>query len=428
VTHIDAGRDERTHRWPHALPDGSAVLFTCDSEASTEYYDDARIEAVRPSSGERKTLIEGSSQAWYSPSGHLVFARGGSIFAVPFDARKMEVQGSPVQVIQGVATDVGSGAVQFTMSTSGSALWTPGGTTASYDLVWLDAHGAESSAPIPPAPYNELALSPDGKRVALVGGQGGIADLWVADLERGGMTRLTFNEYVQSPVWSPDGSRIAYGTRIQGRNDNSWNISWKAADGSREAELLFAGQRAHIPTAFTPDGRTLIFDALNADGSAREIWMMPLDGSKHATVLVGGGFFKAEGTISPDGRWLAYVSNEGGQASVFVRPFPTGDGRWQISTPNGIEPHWSRDGRELTYRADGVLYRVPIDTSKGFSARRPERLFDRLASGAGVRTYSWSPDGSKFLTFRSSDRKSSLRTLYLDLGFSERLESLAARK
>ena len=428
VTHIDAGRDERTHRWPYALPDGSAVLFTCDSEASTEYYDDARIEAVRPSTGERKALVEGSSQAWYSPSGHLVFARGGSLFAVPFDARTLEVHGSPVQVVQGVATDVGSGAVQFTVTRSGQALWTPGGTSASYDLVWLDQHGAESSAPIPPAPYNELALSPDGKRVALVGGQGGIADLWVADLERGGMTRLTFNEYVQSPVWSPDGSRIAYGTRIQGRNDNSWNIAWKPADGSREAELLFAGQRAHIPTAFTPDGRTLVFDALTADGTAREIWMMPLDGSKHATVLVGGGFTKAEAVISPDGRWLAYVSNEGGQASVFVRPFPGGDGRWQISTPNGVEPQWSRNGRELFYRADAILYRVAIDTSKGFSAGRPERLFDRLASGSSVRTYSWSADGPKFLTFRSSDRRSSLRTLYLDLGFSDRLEALTARK
>ncbi len=428
VTRLDEARGERTHRWPQALPDGGAVLFTCDTQASTEYYDDARVEAVRPATGERNVLVEGSSQGWYSPGGHLVFARSGALYAVALDARSLEVRGAPVQVVQGVATDVGSGAVQFAAAQSGAAVWSPGGSTASYQVVWVDDSLAETAAPIPPAPYNELALSPDGRRLALVGGQGGISDLWVADLDRGGMTRLTFGEFVANPVWTPDGSRIAYGTRLQGRKGNTWQIVWKPADGSREPEILVEGERGHLPSAFSPDGRILVYDALNAAATSRDIWMIPLAGPRDPRPLVAGAFMKSEAVISPDGRWLAYVSDEAGQAGVFVRPFPGGDGRWQISTPQGVEPQWSRDGRELFYRADSALYRVPIESARSFSAGRPERLFDRVASGTRVRTYSPAAHGSRFLTFRSSEGGGSLRTLHLDLGFASRLEALTARR
>ena len=201
-----------------------------------------------------------------------------------------------------------------------------------------------------------------------------------------------------------------------------------APDGSREAEMLVEGERGHIPSSFSPDGRALIYDALRPDATARDIWMLPLDGPRRPSALVAGAFMKSEGVLSPDGRWLAYVSDEGGQASVFVRPFPTGDGRWQISTPSGSEPRWSHDGRELFYRVDAALYRVPVETARSFSAGRPERRFDRVASGAGAYTYSPTPDGSRFLTFRSSEGVGSLRTLYLDLGFAARLKALATKQ
>ncbi len=431
VTSLDAARDERTHRWPQALP-GGAVLFTSDSQGSTEYYDDARIEAVRPGSGERAVLVEGSSQAWYAPGGQLLFARGGSIYSVAFDPGSLKLRGAPVLAVQGVATDVGAGAVQFAVSGSGAALWTPGGTTASYQILWVDRENVETRLSIPPAPYNELALSPDGKRLALVGGQGGVSDLWVADLERGALTRLTFGEFVTGPVWSPDGTRIAYGTRPQGRSDNLWQIVWKPADGSRDAELLFEGQRSHYPTSFAPDGSALVYYAANAQATAQDIWMLPLTPSvgqaRKPSLLLGGPFRKAEAVISPDGRWMAYVSYEGGRESVFVRPFPAGDGRWQISTPNGIEPRWSRDGRELYYRVDAVLYRVSVEASRGFVAGRPERLFDRVASGSSVHTYAPDPAGAKFVTFRSPEGEGSLRTLYLDLGFGHRLGELTSSR
>jgi len=424
VTKLDNARGERTHRWPDALPDGKAILFTCDDQASTEYYDDSRIEAVRIATGERKVLVEGASMARFAPSGHLVFARGGSLYAVRFDPDSLTVTGSPVQVAQGIATDVSTGAVEFALAENGSAVWVPGEADVSWKQLWVDRHGVESSVAIPPAQYNELALSPDGKHVALTGGQGGLSDLWVYDVERDSTTRLTVGQFASGPVWSPDGSRIAFGTRLQGpkSQNNTWQIVWKKADGSQEQEVLFEGERSHLPSSFTPDGRSLLFDAPGADVTNRDISLLPLFGTRKPQPVVSGSFSESMGVVSPDGRLLAYVSNEGGQPAVFVRPFPTGDGRWQISTPQGTEPRWSADGKELFYRWAGVINVVPIDTRHGFTPGRPDRLFDRVAtSGGGVHTYDVAPDGKRIFTFRTPMGMGTMRTINLDLGFARRV-------
>ncbi len=425
VTRPDQKRDERTHRWPEVLP-GDALIFTCDTGASTEYYDDARIEALRLSTGERKLLIESASMARYSASGQLVFARGGSLFAVPFDPRSLSLRGSPVKVLDGVATDVGSGAVQFALSASGALLWTPGGSTASYELVWVDRQGAETKTQLAPAPYNEVALSRDGTRVALVGGQGGVSDLWVADLQRGVVTRLTFGEWVTRPVFTPDGSRIAYGTRPQGGPGNRSQVVWQPADGSRPAEVLVEGERGHVPSAFTPDGRGLVYDVNQLKGLGRDVFLLPLAPPRKPLPLVEGPFMKSQAVVSPDGRWLAYVSNESGQLGVYVRPFPSGEGRYQVSDAQGTEPRWSQDGRELFYRSRNVLERVAIEAGREFHAGKPEPLFDRMATGALVSTYAPSPDGKRFFTFRSSGGVGSRTAVALDLGFAQRLSKGAS--
>ena len=423
VTRLDAARDERTHRWPEAIPGADAVLYTSDTASSSEYYDDARIEVVRPSSGAHKVLVENASIGRYSPSGHLVFARGGALYAVPLDLRALEVRGEPVKVVDGVATDVGSGAVQFALAPSGSLLYVPGASFASWDLVWVDRQAGETKAPIPAAPYNEAALSPDGTRVALVGGLGGVSDLWVADLERASVTRLTFGEYTSRPVWSPDGSMLAYAKRPQGGRGNRWQIVLKPADGSQAGEVLHGEERGRTPSSFTPDGKSLLFDALDSKGLQRDIWMLQVAAPRQPVKLVEGPFMKELAVVSPDGRWLAYVSDEGGQQGVYVRPFPSGAGRFQISTGLGTEPRWSRDGRELFYRSADVVNRVSIDTRRGFVASRPQPLFDRAATGGTVMTYAPAPDGSRFFTFRSSAGAASRRALALDPGFAARLSA-----
>jgi serine/threonine-protein kinase len=422
VTRLDASRDERTHRWP-AVFAGGGVLFTSDTAASTEYYDDARIEAVRPATGERRVLIENASMARYAGSGHLVFARGGSLFAVGFDPRSLQVKGSPVKVLDGVATDVASGAVQFALSASGALLWAPGEGRGHFELVWVDRQGKETKSPIEPGAYNEVAVSPEGTHVALVGGQGGVSDLWVADLQRDVITRLTTGESVQRPVFSPDGSRIAYGTKPQGARGNRWQIVWKPADGSRPAETLVEGERNHVPSSFTPDGRFLIYDAIQATAAGRDMFLLPLSPPREPRPLLVGPFTKFHGTVSPDGRWLAYVSDESGQLVVYVRPFPSGEGRYQVSAGSGTEPRWGRDGRALFYRSGNVLHRVTVETGERFRAGKPEALFDRVATGALVATYAPAADGSRFFTFRQPQATGASIAVALDLGFARRLEA-----
>ena len=429
VTRLDPSRDERTHRWPQALPDGSAVLFTCDTSVSTEYYDDARIEAVRPATGERKVLVEGASQARYGSGGKLVFARGGSLFAVGFDPRKLETRGTPEPVVQGVATDVGSGSVQFALSASGAAIWAPGSLTSQYRLCWVDRNGAETPVPVPPEPYNEAELSPDGKRVALTGGQGGSSDLWVADLERGTRTRLTVGQVVANPVWTRDGARIAYLTRQRTGPTRHWQIFWTPADGSRNAELLIESEHTLSPSGFTPDSAKLIYGVGKSDGSSSphdvealgmDIYLLPVTGARKPELLLSDGFATRGAVVSSDGRWVAYGANEGGQQNIFVRPFPTGEGRWQVSTAAAFEPRWALDQREIYYRSGAELYRVPIETAHGFSAGKPEMVIDRVSTAGIVHTYGLAPDGRIF-TPRSPEGRGSARTIDLDLGFAARL-------
>ena len=330
-------------------------------------------------------------------------------------------------VAQGVATNVGSGAVQFSIAQSGAALWSPGGLSASYGVVWVDRKGVESPVDIPPGPYNELSLSPDGTRLALVGGPGGISDLWVADLARGALTRLTSGEHVRTPTWTPDGTRLAYAIVLEGAGEGRMRIDWRPADGSRGPETLVKEGAGAYPSSFTPDGRTLVYEQFE-DASASTILALPVSGGGRARALTEGPHAHTAGSVSPDGHWLAYVSDESGQSNIYVRPYPEGPGRWQISTLVGVEPHWSHDGRELYYRADAVLYRVSIETSRGFTAGRPERFLDRVSSGSEIHSYSFSPDGSRLVTLRTPEGSGARRVLYLDLGFASRLDSSAGGK
>jgi serine/threonine-protein kinase len=426
VTQLDNDRAERTHRWPDVLPDGSAVIFTSDTQASTEYYDDARIEAVRLATGERVVLVDGASQARYLASGHLIFARSGALFAVPFDRRALEVKGGPVQVTQGVSTIVGTGAAQFAVSENGAALWIPGGAgTGLWLPVWINRDGSVTQTSIEAGIYGEIALSHDGTQVALIGGQGGVSDLWVADLERGSLTRLTFGEFVSTPTWSPDDRSIAYGTRVQGTSSNRWQIAIKPADGSREAKILIDGERLHSPSSFSPDGKILLFDRLNPTATQRDIWSVALDGPAEPQPVLEGPFMKSMAEVSPDGRWIVYASNEGGRSAVFVRPFPRGDGRWQVSAPYGTEPHWSSDGSEIYFRSDGWLHAVKVDTKQGFSAARPVQLFNRIAFGGNPRTFSASPMG-RFLVGRTRDVEVPPVSVHFDLSFAETVARLTA--
>ncbi len=246
LTTPDAARSERTHRWPAALPGGRAILFTSDTTESTEYYDDARIEAVSIATGERKVVIEQSSRAEYLSTGHLVFARGGSLFAVPFDAEQLEVRGSTALVLQEVATDVASGAAHFSVSSEGSVLYVRGDVASSFNQpVRVDREGNEEDLGVPPGRHFGLSLAPDERRLALVEGGGAGTDVWVADLERGTFSRLTFENTATEPVWSPDGTRIAYAALPP--QTSRFDVFRRPADGSGAAEVLWSDAASISP-------------------------------------------------------------------------------------------------------------------------------------------------------------------------------------
>ena len=396
LTTLDEKLRERTHRWPDLVPDGSAVLFTADSEETTEFYDDANIDVVVVATGERKTVLRGASAARYLDPGVLLFARGGSLFAIRFDPGKLETSGSPVPVLHEVATTVSSGAVQFAVASSGALLWAPGDASmVGGQPVWIDRKGARSAAVTTSGINMQLELSPDGRRLALVTDDGGKADLWIVDLESGSRSRLTFDGGVGDPTWSADGKRVSYmraGSAVGGGSD----LYWKLADGSGDAEPLVTGPELAYSGSFSRDGRFFVYDRTIPGKLSGDIWIVTLGAERRHSPFLATEAQEFGARISPDGRWLAYISSQAGRTEVFVRPFPSGSGQWQISTAGGMEPNWSPGGRELFFRNRGTLFAVAIDTRQGFSAGSPERIASGFRAGDNLRSYSPTPDGQRF--------------------------------
>jgi serine/threonine-protein kinase len=423
ITQLDPQRSERTHRWPHALPNGKAVLFTSDTTSSTEFYDDARIEAVILATGERKVVVEQSSRAQYLAPGYLIFARGGALFASPFDLESLAMTGPPRLVFSGVATDVATGAAQFAVSAAGSILYVPGGlSTGAAQPLWVDRGGRATPAVAEASGDFQLSLAPDDRRVAFVSTAGQNTDLWILDTQRGSRSRFTFEGSPESPVWTHDGARLAY--RVTAEGGATGRVMWRAADGGSEAEILFEDSNALLnPTSFSSDGASVAMDAFTS-GRASDIWILPLAGDRKPWVFAETRFDEGGAVFSPDGRWLAYASDEGGRYDVFVRSFPDRGGKWQVSTGGGLEPRWSGDGKALFYRDRGALYQVAIDTAGGFSAGPPERLFEGVRTGTNAHTYSVTSDG-RFLILPPAQGSENATQLNLVLNWPQEIERLA---
>jgi dipeptidyl aminopeptidase/acylaminoacyl peptidase len=404
------------------------VLFTSDTAESTEFYDDANIEVVVVATGERKTVVRGSSMARFLPPDALLFARGGALFATRFDPRTLEASGSPVPVKQSVATNVASGAAQFDTSSSGALLWIPGGASSVGGTpVWIDRQGAKVPATSDVSSFGQLSLSPDGRRLAVVDQGGVTADLWLVDLAKGTKNRLSFEGNVADPTWSADGERIAYSRSIG--ETGSADIVWRRADGRGGEEQLVVTPEQEYLGSFSPDGRHLAYERVLPGRSDNDIWILPLGGSREGRPFRETPTTEFNPEFSPDGRWLAYCSFESGRPEVFVSPFPSGDGRWQVSTTGGVEPHWSRDGKELAFRMTGALHVVAIDTHAGFSAGRPEKLAIGLRSGDNSRSYSPAPGGERFVALPVWGLERDSGQINLALGWSREVQRrLAAER
>ena len=391
--------DSTTSTWyhePQILPGTETVLYTFSSSAGE--WDDAQVIVESLATHERKVLINGGSNARFVPTGHLVYVRAGTLLAVAFDLSRLEVTSSPVPVVDDVRQSSLTGLAEFSLSNLGALAYTPFSTAEQADtLVWVDRLGAVEALEAPPLTYVHPRLSPDGRRLAV----GGERDVWIYDIPRDTLTRLTFEGTNRQPVWTPDGNRVTFRSGRAG----PLNLFWKPANGSGAAERLTTGEYVQVPESWSPDGQVLAF-AEDHPINGADIWVLSLEEEGKPLPFLQTPFYEAGPVFSPDGRWLAYVSDESGRREVYVQPYPGPGGKRQISTEGGDEPVWSPDGRELFYRIGDKMMAVDITSEPTFSAGTPRLLFEgqyRRRPRARA-NYDVSPDGQRFLMVKPGEQ------------------------
>jgi eukaryotic-like serine/threonine-protein kinase len=386
---------ERTHRWPTMLPDGRSVLFMVGTADITSF-DEARIEVVSLDTGERRTLIEGGMHGLYSPPGHLIYARSGTILTVPFDPKRLEVTGRPVEVVRDVFIDPLNGYANVALSRAGLLVYAPGGDMSRYygaTLFWVDRKGRATPASAIRRPYERGRISPDGSRLALAITEANV-EIWVLDLARDTLMRLAYGWSNNFPVWTKDGKALIFSSNRDGAD----RIYRQVADGNRPAEPLVTTS-GMSDAAWSPDGRTLVFAARRAESGSDILIVRPDDG-RSPQPLLQGRHNERQPEVSPDGRWLAYTSDESGRDEVYVQPFPALGPKWPLSSGGGLQPRWTRKGRELVYRNGRQLLSVEIATSAVFQPGKPRLLFEGEFERGDWFGGDVTPDGERFLMMR----------------------------
>ena len=440
MTRPDPARGEADHLFPEALPGGRAVLFTISSRTGGS---DASSIAVYDLDTNTQTIVmPGGSHAQFVPGrtgsltatggdGHLVFVAAGTLRAVPFDPVRRVLLGPAVPVVSRLITG-SSGAGDFAVAVDGTLVYADGeggaNSAAARTLVWVDRAGKEEPIAVPPRLYSQVRSSPDGTRLALsAGDQEG--DIWVWDLRRQTLTRITFDPTSDTyPLWTADSRRIVYTSQRAG----AYNLWWQAADGSGAPERLTTHNTTQAPTGLSPDG-TVIFHQVE-ETMGRDLMGIALDGSKKITPFLQTQFDERDAVVSPDGRWLAFSTESSGRSEVYVRPFPnTSAGQWQISTTGGRTPLWSRDGKELFFfGTDGALMAAKVEaTATTWNAGEPVQLFGpRYDAGAGTggRTYDFSTDGKRFVMIKFAGPTGAPPNIIVVQHFNEELKRVAPVK
>jgi len=405
LTRFESG--DAAHRWPEFLPGGKAVLFAAGPTATN--WTNAQLAVQLVGTGGRRNLGQGGTQPRYATSGHLVYAQGGSLMAMPFDPQRLTATGAAVPVVEGVLQSPSTGAAQYSISAAGSLVYVPGSVQATQSrLVWVNRNGAEQPLAAPVRAYRNPRLSPDGRRVATTIDEKE-SNLWLYDLSRETLTRLTFGgNYNSASAWTPDGKRIAF----QSNREGPRNVFWQLADGSGGLERLTTSEHNQVPMSWSPDGQLLAFlDVTPTTGY--DIWVLqmgdpsPSSGQgRKAQPFLRTQFNEGAARFSPEGRWLAYVSDESGRDEIYVQPFPGPGGKWQISTEGGTEPVWNPNGRELFYRSGDKMMAVDIATQPSFAAGKPRVLFQGqyVPSPTTPSNYDVAPDGQRFLMLKPSEQ------------------------
>ena len=388
-TQFDSATREGFQLDPFVLAEHGLVLYASSARGSTI----GRLGVARLD-GSTKILSLPVDRVLGYQLGHVIYiSEDGALMAAPFDPGSLEIRGAPIAMAQGLVRSSAA------LSTSGTLVYSLGSSTG--EVVMVDDRGTSTPLVGEPGRYAHPRLSPDGKRLAIDITTGFTADVWTYDVASGTPTRLTTSDNNDRPEWTPDGSRLLY---LSTRGGLDYSVWWQAADGSSPAEELFRGPNAAREVLTTPDPNVLIYREDHPD-SLRDIRLVSLDRKDSPTPLVATRFDELMPRLSPDGRWLAYQSDESGQYEIYVRPFPAGGGRVTISSGGGTEPLWSRDGR-LFYRKAGELIAVSYSTSPGFAVTSRRVLFSGTYDTHPFHpNYDVMPDGKRFVMIKSGDRK-----------------------
>ena len=396
LTVIDPQANEVAHRWPLFLPGGRAILFTVKT-TNLQSFDDAQIVVRSLDTGEQHAVAQGNS-AQHVSNGHLVFARAGALYAVRFDAERLAVVGAPVKVVDSVVTHPESGGAQVAISRTGTLVYAAGDArTADRPLLWIDRAGNARPVTERQAPYWWPRISPDGRHIAAVI-DGAFSKIWVLDVERGTFTRASQLAGDQDrAAWMPDGLHLTFGADTKGSGVTRFFVD--RFDGTGSAALLFDGAVSPAPFSWSPDGRRLLYREIGGS-TGQDVWLYSVD-DRTLTPFLRSAANEWSAAFAPDGRWVAYVSDESGRAEVYVRPF-AGSGRSQVSIDGGTAPVWSRDGRELFFAKGDTLFAAAVMTGGTFTGGAVRRLFSGPYSFEEVTVnYDVAADGQHFLVPRS---------------------------
>ncbi len=393
-----------SNRWPEFLPDGKHFLYLSGNlpEAGTPKLG---IFIGKIGSNEAKFLLQADSAALYAPSGYLLFLRADTLMAQRFDPDKQKLEGEALPVAQHIASPALFREGLFGISQTGLLIYATEDTFVGGQMTWFDAKGKQLAEVGPPGAF-DISLSPDGKQVAYVlQKRSGTKNdnIWLADLQRGVQTRFTFGPTDSKlAVWSPDGTRVAYYS-AHANGDGLWVQS---ASGTGAAKLLFQSAAEEYPSDWSRDGRYIALTSSqpNSQDPPYGIWILPLFGDRKPFPYLPSSANKSDAVFSPDGRWLAYASDESGKLEVYLSPFPGGGGKWQVSQDGGDQPEWNRQGDALYYLGPGgkMMEASVRESAPTVVIGAPRQLFQvaRPATSLGARSYCIAPDGKRFLVAR----------------------------
>ncbi len=381
-----------TFRWPDFLPGGRAVVVSINDGTMD------RLAAVTLATRAVRRFDVPGGNPHYVNQGYVTLAMmdpgtggvgSGTLVAVPFDAKRLAVLGQPVPVADSVQVGISSRTAKLGISRDGAIAFASGSVGMS-SIVSVKRDGTARELSTEPRFYGAPRLSPDGRRVAVHVTEAG-SEIWVQDIGARTLTRLTFDRTAARPMWTPDGRHIVYERQGKGRD-----LAWIAADGSAPAESLVVAPDDQTPGAFTPDGRTMVIWELPSGGK-RRISLVMLDSARAPRPVVSGGFDNHAPSLSPDGRWVAYVSDESNRNEVYVRPFPGPGGRWQVSKEGGTEPRWSPTGREIFFRAGESMMAAAVQAGATFAPGEVRLLFRTTAVVSLHTNYDVTRDGQSFI-------------------------------